>query len=86
MGHSWLPTTRSSVAIYSFFPCTRRGCSPTHRGLSGEQFGPSERFSAVSDDSDPLILVFHWLLLARVLVGVDDLAVGEVLSGISIIS
>jgi hypothetical protein len=59
---------------------------PPIRELSSEQFGPPQRLSAVGEDGGPPMLMFHGPLLARVFVGVDDVAVGEVLSGIIIIS
>jgi hypothetical protein len=49
---------------------------PSIGELPGEQFGPSERLSADGEDGGPPMLMFHWPLLARVLVGVDDVAVG----------
>src|SRR5215207_7177279 len=44
--------------------------------LFGEQLGPPERLSAVGEDGGTSMLMFHGPLLAHVLVGVDDVAVG----------
>ncbi len=57
--------------------CTRGGCVyPPIGELSGELFGPPERLSAGGEDGGPPVLMFQGSPPFRVLIGVDDVAVG----------
>ena len=55
--------------------CTRGGCRPTHPGTLWRAVRPPERLSAVGEDGCPPVLMFYGPLLARVLIGVDVVAV-----------
>ncbi len=48
--------------------------------------GPPRCLSAVGEDGAHPMLVFNWPLLARVLIGVDDIVVTEIIGGVVIVS